>query len=328
MSGYKIIGGDGKEYGPVSDLQLRRWIGDGRADRATMIRTEAEGDAPQGSWTALGQIPAFINCFPDENQSAASEPSGNDDVEIIAETQDEPVVTTPINTGEILVGARSLLNKNFMQVAAACFLVWGLMMILNRVPGGWIAAVCLDGPVYGGLYFYLLQLRRGEAATINTAWERVCENFWPLVIAGIVGTIAVRAMSFLIVPGIYFMVAWAVAFVHIADRRSNGLAGLEQSRSLVSPNWFAVAGALIVALLPLLAYHFYVNIKLAIAVYPMLQGQEFNLDKFYTLVMPTIETEVSKSLFITHLLQLATLPLASCVVVEIYERLWGRNRSA
>ena len=234
----------------------------------------------------------------------------------------------PLNTGEVLIGARALLNQNFMQVAAACFFVWGLMMILNRVPGGWIAALMLDGPVYGGLYYFLLQRRRGEAATFNTAWERVSANFWPLVVAGVVGAFAVRLMSFLIVPGIYFMVAWVLAFIFITDQQSKGLAGLEQSRSSVTPNWFAIAGALLVALLPLLAYHFYVNIKLAMAVYPLVQAHDFNLDKFYKLVMPLVEDEVAKSLFITHLLQLATLPLASCVIVEVYERLCGRNRSA
>ncbi len=322
MSGYKIIGGDGKEYGPVSDLQLRRWIGDGRADRSTMIRTEAEGETLQGSWTALGQSPAFVNCFPEESSAVSEDARSEDHVELVEDPQEIPVFAERINTAEVLVGARTTLNGNFFEIAAACFFVWGTMMILNRIPNGWIASLLLDGPAYGGLYFFLLQKRRGEVATINSAWEKVRENFWPLLTAGIIGSLAVRILLFLIVPGIYFLVAWTLAFLFIVDGKSNGLNGLERSRASITPHWFAVAGAFLIALLPLLAYHLYVQIKLCMVLFPIIQAQGFVLEK----IEPIMVAELSKSIFITHLLQLATLPLASCVVVEVYERISGRNR--
>ena len=36
---YKIIGADGKEYGPVSLEQMRRWIADGRVSPQTRVQT-------------------------------------------------------------------------------------------------------------------------------------------------------------------------------------------------------------------------------------------------------------------------------------------------
>src|SRR5262245_6163580 len=51
---YRIIGADGKEYGPVSADQLRRWIAEGRADANTRIA--AEGSA---EWRTLGTVPEF-----------------------------------------------------------------------------------------------------------------------------------------------------------------------------------------------------------------------------------------------------------------------------
>ncbi len=33
---YKIIGADGKEYGPVTAEQLKQWIADGRVNGNTM----------------------------------------------------------------------------------------------------------------------------------------------------------------------------------------------------------------------------------------------------------------------------------------------------
>lgn len=49
---YKIIGGDGKEYGPVSADDLRRWIAEGRVNAQT--RVQAEGGA---DWRPLGEFP-------------------------------------------------------------------------------------------------------------------------------------------------------------------------------------------------------------------------------------------------------------------------------
>jgi len=51
---FKILGGDGKEYGPVTADQIKQWIGEGRANHATMAK--AEGDI---SWKPLAQYPEF-----------------------------------------------------------------------------------------------------------------------------------------------------------------------------------------------------------------------------------------------------------------------------
>jgi hypothetical protein len=51
---FKIIGGDGKEYGPVTAEQLRQWIAEGRVNHQTLA--QAEGDT---QWKPLGQYPEF-----------------------------------------------------------------------------------------------------------------------------------------------------------------------------------------------------------------------------------------------------------------------------
>ena len=38
MANYFIIGGDGKQYGPVSDGELRRWIADGHVEAVPQSR--------------------------------------------------------------------------------------------------------------------------------------------------------------------------------------------------------------------------------------------------------------------------------------------------
>ena len=55
---YKIVGADGRPYGPVSAEQLRQWITEGRADAQT--QTLAEGAM---EWKPLGALPEFASHF-------------------------------------------------------------------------------------------------------------------------------------------------------------------------------------------------------------------------------------------------------------------------
>jgi len=55
---YKIIGADGKEYGPVSTEQLRQWITEGRVNTQTKVLPEGGVD-----WKPLGTLPEFSLVF-------------------------------------------------------------------------------------------------------------------------------------------------------------------------------------------------------------------------------------------------------------------------
>ena len=49
---YKIIGGDQREYGPITAEQLRQWIAEGRANGQTKVQLEGSSE-----WQPLGSIP-------------------------------------------------------------------------------------------------------------------------------------------------------------------------------------------------------------------------------------------------------------------------------
>ena len=59
---YKIIGADGREYGPATAGQLRQWMAEGRANAQT--QTLAPG-APE--WKPLGALPEFAGYFAPPN---------------------------------------------------------------------------------------------------------------------------------------------------------------------------------------------------------------------------------------------------------------------
>jgi hypothetical protein len=56
---YKILGADGRQYGPVSAEQLRRWIAEGRANAYTHTLAEGSSD-----WKPLASLPEFAGHFP------------------------------------------------------------------------------------------------------------------------------------------------------------------------------------------------------------------------------------------------------------------------
>jgi TM2 domain-containing membrane protein YozV len=53
---YKIIGADGKQYGPITPDQLRQWITEGRAKAETLVQPEG-----QAEWKALSLFPEFAS---------------------------------------------------------------------------------------------------------------------------------------------------------------------------------------------------------------------------------------------------------------------------
>src|SRR5947209_8169190 len=55
---YKIIGGDQKEYGPVSAEEIRRWIAEGRTNSQTSVRAQETTE-----WKPLSALPEFAEAL-------------------------------------------------------------------------------------------------------------------------------------------------------------------------------------------------------------------------------------------------------------------------
>src|SRR5471030_2016891 len=55
---YKIIGQDGKEYGPIGGEQMRQWISQNRVESRTPVFADGAKD-----WTFVGLLPEFANYF-------------------------------------------------------------------------------------------------------------------------------------------------------------------------------------------------------------------------------------------------------------------------
>jgi hypothetical protein len=87
---YKVIGHDGKIYGPVPASQLRLWLEQGRVDNRTAVWVEGAAD-----WTFLGLLPGFPSAF-----GAAPPPIGS-----IRPVVAAALKTNPFATWSLICGA-------------------------------------------------------------------------------------------------------------------------------------------------------------------------------------------------------------------------------
>ncbi len=55
---YFIIGGDGKQYGPISSEELRKWVAEGRLNGQSMVKGEQDAD-----FRPLSQFAEFTDLF-------------------------------------------------------------------------------------------------------------------------------------------------------------------------------------------------------------------------------------------------------------------------
>ena len=62
---YKIIGDDGREYGPVTAEHIQKWIGEHRVEFKTPVFVQGAAD-----WNFVGNLPEFAQYFPGRTAAA------------------------------------------------------------------------------------------------------------------------------------------------------------------------------------------------------------------------------------------------------------------
>lgn len=70
MANYKVIGGDLKQYGPVSEEDLRKWIADGRLNAQSLV--QVHGDI---EWKQISSFPEFADLFAGKPTTLSQPPS-------------------------------------------------------------------------------------------------------------------------------------------------------------------------------------------------------------------------------------------------------------
>ena len=236
---YRIIGIDGRQYGPIAADQLREWIAAGRANGQTLTQTDGSTD-----WKPLSEFPEFAAALA-AKAAGMLPPLTTLPVPVNPEALAGEILARDyrVDIGSCLGRSWDLLMKNFGLVVGASFVV-GLIQGAVGLLGG----VCM-----GGLYFMLLKLIRGEKAEFGDAFAGFSLAFLQLFLAGLVrGLLTMLGLVLCILPGIYLAVAWVFAVPLVMDKRMDFWPAMELSRKVVNKHWWAVFGLLLISILVIL----------------------------------------------------------------------------
>lgn len=181
---YKIIGADGKEYGPISLETLKQWIVEGRANQHTRIQAEGSGD-----WKALSEFPELAAALPPGSFGTGAGPSyappsaAPPMQQFPAATPDALTQVNGPGIGLIVVGALSLvigLPSLVMHLA-------GFNFMPQNVPpeAAWVKVMM--GPL--GVASNLLTLALGALIIFGGIKMRALQNYGLVMTAAILAVI-------------------------------------------------------------------------------------------------------------------------------------------
>lgn len=254
MEQYFIIGGDGKEYGPISADDLRKWIAEGRLNAGSSAKAESDAE-----WRTLNTFPEFAGAL--GLQPGSSPASGQTAPTVGPEWEAEVEHRQPdLALGECLAAGWTFLAANAGFLFAAAFLTWivNVFFVAFSVAVPVIGAIiylCFKGVIMGGFYLTCLRRMRGEAVSPTEVFSGFRVAFVQLLLAGLVSALLTEfSACFLLLPAIYFSVAWIFAIPLVADKKMPFWPGMELSRKVVTKIWFEVLALLIVAFLPMLLF--------------------------------------------------------------------------
>lgn len=275
---YRIIGGDGREYGPVTGDSIRQWVLQNRANAKTLVRADDSAD-----WRPLGEIPEFAGSFgaPPPQATDAPPPPPSAVASTAPAAPADPVALAAhyagrdyhLGIGDCIGAAFRLLGVNYWGAVGVTLLVILCASVLSAIPIlGIIASLLLGQVFYAGLYLYFIKMSRGESTTVADGFSGFSIAFGQLVLLSLVMNLLLSVIALpvilpivgialwqwnpwvmvplicvLILPVIYLSIAWMFASMLVIDRGLEFWDAMELSRKVVSKHWFQVFFTMFVA---------------------------------------------------------------------------------
>jgi hypothetical protein len=261
---YKMMGADGKEYGPVSVEQLRQWIAEGRANAQTRVQLEGSTE-----WRTVRELPEFADAA-GHVPTAVPPPSGATPAEVTARDYH-------IDIGACLSRGWALLTANRGTLIGGTVLVMLAQAAIGFVPFiGAIVSLIVGGALMGGMYWLFIRAIRGESAGVSDAFAGFSRGFVQLMLAHIVTGLLVSLcliptglsalpliikvvggersvpaiVTLLVLPGIVFVftlpviiylsVSWAFTLPLIIDKGLGFWEAMSLSRKTLGKHWWTV----------------------------------------------------------------------------------------
>lgn len=278
---FKIVGGDGKEYGPIDLVTMQQWAREGRIAGSTQV-----WDSRTGNWQPAAQIAELAAVF------SAPPPAPSVDAPAPGVELADQVLQRgyTVAFGDWLSQGWDFFKANMGFALGACWIVFGLSFgasAIGMIPCfGAVAQMAFNlvvQPVLiGGVWYVLLQRRRGQPATVGGVFDGfklffaqsilvnlimgliILAAALPGAIIAVIGGVMMKSQEVIgglllgvgvlivLVPVFYLSVCYAFAMPLVVDRRMQFWPALETSRRVVAKHWFGIfAFGFVVGLLSL-----------------------------------------------------------------------------
>jgi hypothetical protein len=218
---FTILGGDGKEYGPVTAGKIMEWLQGGRANLQTKARRNDETE-----WKALGEFLEFTHApgNPAPLDPAAVGLPAHPATPVTFITPTAPLSSTvpsdgrafaddvlaravPLDVFECLSRSFALWKSHFLPLVGVTLLILAVQFAIAIVPIlGSFAGLFLNGVFYGGLYYFYLGKMRGEPREIGDAFAGFSKAFMPLMLASLLVSGLLIAVMLPFMGSIFFAI--------------------------------------------------------------------------------------------------------------------------
>lgn len=330
---YFMIGGDKREYGPVDAELIRQWLREGRANGDTLARIESESE-----WRPLRTFPEFFAAPHSAQPPPAPMPAPGG---AQAETPLEIRLDTPMSVRSSFGRAWHLVSEHFVETLGACMLVWMALTAMLFVPAvGSIFTMIFHGLFFGGLFMFFVKLIREGDATPGDVFSLPYGNGGALIATGIVTALLTQfaTVCLCVIPGIYLEIAWLFTIPLVADKGLNLWPALTISRKVISRFWFRMFALFILAFLPAVVFHLYMNARMSADTFPYIQeivallGNSSNTvdlpNKIQEIAKKIEEVEMSYSSWalMRQALLLISMPIGIASIAFVYEDIFGPKK--
>ena len=231
---YTIIGGDGREYGPVTADQVRSWIAGGRANLQTRIKAEGSIE-----WKTVADFPEITGGGAAQGDAAA------------AALAQLPAVARDLDVFSCYERSWALLKAHFWPMMGASLVIGILSMALGYTVfvGIFFVQALLGGLLAGGLQYYILLLVRGKPASIGDVFAGFTKAFVALVVSSIlIDLFSTIGFLCLLLPGIYLLVAYSFTNILAIDKGLGFWDAMEVSRRTITKKWWSVLWLLLLGI--------------------------------------------------------------------------------
>jgi ABC-type amino acid transport system permease subunit len=239
---YRILGADGRQYGPVDADQLRKWVRDGRANANTGVLAEGATE-----WKPLSAFPEFAEA-PGPDNGAASTAAGNS----VVFTEEVLASDVQLSIGSCFSRAWTLVMSRFWLSVGASFVIFMLTWISGTF---FVVGLLLGYVLLAGLDWMFLRLIRGHPTGFEDAFAGFKSAFVQLMLFSLVSqSLMLVGLLCCVLPGIYLMLIWLIfGPLLVLDKGFDFWPAMEVSRKVVNRHFWKVLLFFLVSLLVLLA---------------------------------------------------------------------------